>query len=63
MATVINKRTSTFSAFMDNFKQVAKDEFHFELGFDYNEKEIYNLYEQGMDVYEAIQTYQENLID
>lgn len=61
MAKVINKSTSTFSHFMDSFKEVAKDEFNFQLGYDYNEKEIYQLYEQGMDVYEAIENYKEQL--
>lgn len=62
MPKIINKHTSIFSHFMDNLKQVARDEFHFELGYNYSEKEIYLLYEQGMDVYEAIETYKENLV-
>lgn len=63
MAKIINKSTSTFSHFMDSFKEAAKEEYHFELGFDFNEKEIYRLFEQGMDIYEAIENYKENLVD
>ena len=60
---IINRKTATFSAYMDAFKDVARNEYQFELGFDYNEKEIYELYQQNMDVYEAIEAYKEQLVD
>ena len=54
---VYNKSTVTFSEFLDQFKEVAKADHEFMIGDNYHEKEIYAMYEQGMDVHEAITEY------
>lgn len=54
-----NRSTVTFSQWMDELKNVARDEYSFTLGYNFHEKEFYELYSQGMDVHEAIITHQE----
>lgn len=54
---VYNKSTVTFSEYLDQFKKVAKEDHQFGIGENYHEKEIYAMYEQGMDVHEAINEY------
>jgi hypothetical protein len=59
---IYNKSTSLFSHWMDELKQVAGSEYNLSLGFNFHEQELYQYYHAGMDIHEAIKTYQETLV-
>lgn len=54
-----NNRTCTFPYWMRIVKEVATDDYSFELGYPFDETEFWGYYEQGMDADEAIITHQE----
>lgn len=55
-----NNRTQTFPQWMRTVKELATDEYSFELDYQFNETEFWDYYERGMDADEAIITHQEN---
>ena len=54
-----NNRTQTFPQWMLTVKDIATDEYNFELSYEFDENEFWGYYEQGMDADEAIITHQE----
>lgn len=58
---VINKSNVSFSQYMDKFISLAKEDHHFTLGHHFHESGIWELFNKGMDIHEAIETYIENL--
>lgn len=60
---IYNKSTTIFSHWMDELRSVAATEYNLTLGYNHHEQELHEFYNAGMDIHEAIKSYQDTFVE